>query len=230
MFGSEGGSLQQKVFRFLRGKEERKFKGAFYLEKMEGYECNYFDTRNEPFHLCIHIKYPDLIDMIFEIIFKIIYAIFKKKKSLIFMSNRQEKENLVSFIFGMSKTDTIIDTTNGSEFCYKLVTSPVSHGSGIFGKSLELKVVPQKQCQELDLEKIEGLLEEILDGISANGSIAQKDDITYYIKIIKEEVQKPVPEKIIINGALEALKKLKGSIEFSSAIVTLAQFFKSLWN
>jgi F0F1-type ATP synthase epsilon subunit len=84
------------------------------------------------------------------------------------------------------------------------------------------------QFNEIDVKKLETLIEAIKKEISADISDSDAEKLNDSIEVIENELTQSKPKKSLLNTALAGLQSIKGTAEFGAAVVALVQFIKSI--
>lgn len=81
----------------------------------------------------------------------------------------------------------------------------------------------------IDQEQLERLLEKIVSEMEKSHlSVEDEEIVKNSINVIKEECKEANPRKNFLNAALNGIKFVKGTAEFSAAVIALVQFFQTL--
>jgi len=88
-------------------------------------------------------------------------------------------------------------------------------------------VIHATQYNGLYSEELKNIIEAVR---KEQGLLSDKERVAAEesLEVIEAEAQSDKPKKSMINTALTTLKTVKGSIEFSAAVLTLAQFINSV--
>ena len=103
------------------------------------------------------------------------------------------------------------------------VTYNVNIENGQFNVANDNATINATLNNGVDFEKLEALLKGVLDncnGLSEEDTEAVQENL----EVIKSELNEPKPKKSLLKTAMIGLKLIKGTTEFSAAVITLVQF------
>ena len=103
------------------------------------------------------------------------------------------------------------------------VTYNVNIENGQFNVANDNATINATLNNGVDFEKLEALLKGVLDncnGLSEEDTEAVQENL----EVIKSELNEPKPKKSLLKTAMTGLKLIKGTTEFSAAVITLVQF------
>ena len=204
------------------------------------YDCEQFITENKHsmmrgYEVNVPINEADHIKALYNLLEELAAMEDKRLYGIAvgFVSHKGFNETIQNFLDKMFKPliDFITDSLS-KEMMVLEQNMPTSkfnqHIENNYGTANAGELISSTQNSGIDISELSKIIETIKHTSSLLENVEDKETVQEYIEVIETELNNKHPKKSLLKTAMTGLKAIKGSVEFSAAIVAIIQFIQSI--